>query len=147
MVFPGLPLERALVGGLRPQYLPQGVLGEGMDVPGRDALGPHPRDESHAHSRVLVLGAPDVVGELQLRPGPVDVGLGQGYRRAEGPVVATAPGWAHRGMMVLTVAIELEWQARGEECIRTDTERAGAWRGDHVFVRFSRWVCGSMKNK
>ena len=47
-----------------------------MNVSGLDALGLHPHDESHAHAHVLVLGASDVVGELQLRPGAWDVGFG-----------------------------------------------------------------------
>ncbi len=76
MVFPELPLELALVGGLRPEYLLKAVLGEGVDVPGLDALRLHPHDESYAHAHVLVLGTSDVVGELQLRPGTVDVGFG-----------------------------------------------------------------------
>ena len=76
MEFPELPLELVLVGGLRPRYLLQALLGEGMDVSGLDALGLNPHDESHAHAHVLVLGALDVVGELQLRPGAVDVGVG-----------------------------------------------------------------------
>ena len=62
MVFPKLPLELALVGGLCPEYLLKAVLGEGVDVPRLDALGLHPHDESQAHVHVLVLGSLDVVG-------------------------------------------------------------------------------------
>jgi hypothetical protein len=76
MVFPKLPLELALVGGLCPEYLLKAVLGEGVDVPRLDALGLHPHDESYAHVHILVAGTSDVFGELQLQPGTVDVGFG-----------------------------------------------------------------------
>ena len=76
VVIPKLPLELVLVRGLRPKDLVQALLRKGMDVPRLDALRLHPHDETDAHAYVLVLGPLDVVGELQLGPRSMDVGLG-----------------------------------------------------------------------
>ena len=76
VVIPKLPLELVLVRGLRPKDLVQALLRKGMDVPRLDALRLHPHDETDTHAYVLVLGPLDVVGELQLGPRSMDVGLG-----------------------------------------------------------------------
>ncbi len=134
-IVPQLPLELAFVRGLRPQDLVQALMSEGMDVSRLDALGLHPNDETDAHARVLEFGTLDVVGELQLGPRSVDVGLGQGDGRAGdgggSVLVATALRDVvrrRRAMAMPMLSIGLECKGAGGGCARSSD--------DHDTVRY-----------
>ncbi len=50
----------------------------------------HANDEAGVHPNVVVLGASDLVGKLQLRGGAMDVGLGEGDADAAASAAAAA---------------------------------------------------------